>query len=93
MFEGSFELPSLYPPDLLQALWPSPVFVSWLLTLHLPLAALGCFLAGARALLARGPGAFLAGGVYALCGFPLSSLSHYALLQALALAPFVAGHF
>ena len=90
VFEGSFELPALYPPDLLQALWPSPVFVSWLLTLHLPLAALAAYWL-ARELSVSRPGAFLAGGVYALCGFSLSCLSHYVLLQALALAPFVAG--
>ena len=32
--EGSFLLPALYPSDLLQVLWPGPVFVSWLLTLQ-----------------------------------------------------------
>ncbi|HKZ32766.1 MAG TPA: hypothetical protein VJ648_10475, partial [Vicinamibacteria bacterium] len=90
VFEGSFELPALYPPDLLQALWPSPAFVSWLLTLHLPLAALAAYWL-ARELSVSRPGAFLAGGVYALGGFSLSCLSHYVLLQALALAPFVAG--
>ncbi len=90
VFEGSFEQPALYPPDLLHALWPSPLFVSWLLTLHLPLAALAAYWL-ARELSVSRAGAFLAGGVYALCGFTLSSLSHYVLLQALALAPFAAG--
>jgi hypothetical protein len=90
VFEGSFQLPAVYPPDLLHALWPSPVFVSWLLTLHLPLAALaGYWLA--RELGASRPGAFQAGAVYALGGFALSCLNLYVFLQALALAPFVAG--
>ena len=90
VFEGSFQLPTLYPLDLLHALWPSPVFVSWLLTLHLPLAALAAYWL-ARELGSSRPGAFLAGAVYALSGMALSCLSHYVLLQALALAPFVAG--
>ncbi len=88
--EGSFQLPALYPADLLQALWPSPVFVSWLLTLHLPLAALAAYWL-ARELGASRPAGFLAGAVYALSGFSLSCLNHYVLLQALALAPFVGG--
>jgi len=90
LFEGTFQLPSLYPPDLLHALWPGPVFVSWLLTLHLPLAALAAYwlcreLGGSR------PGAFLAGLVFALGGFALSCLNLYVFLQALALAPLVVG--
>ena len=89
-FEGSFQLPTLYPPDLLHALWPSPVFISWLLTLHLPLAALAAYWL-ARELGASRPGAFLAGAIYALSGFTLSCLNLYIFLQALALAPFVAG--
>ena len=89
-FEGSFQLPTLYPPDLLHALWPSPVFVSWLLTLHLALAALAAYWL-ARELGASRPGGFLAGAVYALSGFTLSCLNLYVFLQALALAPFVAG--
>ena len=90
VFEGSFQLPALYPPDLLHALWPSPVFVSWLLTLHLPLAALAAYWL-ARELGASRPGAFQSGAVYALGGFALSCLNLYVFLQALALAPFVAG--
>jgi hypothetical protein len=90
IFEGSFHLPSLYPPDLLHALWPSPVFVSWLLTLHLPLAALAAYWL-LRELGASRVGAFLAGALYALGGFALSCLNLYVFLQALALAPFVAG--
>jgi len=87
--EGEPALPSLYPPDLLIALWPSPEFVSWLLTLHLPLAALAAY-ALARDLGQERPGAFLAGAVYALGGLTVSSLNLYVFLQALALAPFVA---
>jgi len=90
VFEGSFQLPALYPPDLLHALWPSPVFVSWLLTLHLPMAALAAYWL-ARELGASRPGAFQSGAVFALGGFALSCLNLYVFLQALALAPFVAG--
>jgi hypothetical protein len=90
VFEGSFQLPALYPPELLHALWPGPVFVSWLLTLHLPLAALGAYWL-ARELGASRPGAFVSGAVYSLAGFALSSLNLYVFLQALALAPFVVG--
>jgi hypothetical protein len=90
VFEGTFQLPALYPPDLLHALWPSPVFVSWLLTLHLPLAALAAYWL-ARELGASRPGAFLSGAVYSLGGFALSCLNLYVFLQALALAPLVAG--
>jgi hypothetical protein len=90
VFEGSFQLPALYPPDLLLAAWPSPVFASWLLTLHLPVAALGAFWL-ARELGVSRPGALASGATYALGGLALSSLNLYVFLQALALAPFVAG--
>ena len=80
----------MYPPDLLHALWPSPVFVSWLLTLHLPLAALAAYWL-ARELGASRPGAFQCGATYALGGLALSCLNLYVFLQALALAPFVVG--
>jgi hypothetical protein len=90
VFEGSFQLPALYPPDLLHALWPAPAFISWLLTLHLPLAALAAYwltreLGGSR------PAGFVSGAVYSLAGFALSCLNLYIFLQALALAPFVVG--
>jgi hypothetical protein len=88
--EGSVQLPALYPLDLLHALWPSPVFVSWLLTLHLPLAALGGYWL-ARELGTTRVGAFAAGVVLSLGGFTLSCLNLYVFLQSLALAPFVAG--
>jgi Bacterial membrane protein YfhO len=90
VFEGSFQLPALYPPDLLHAVWPGPAFVSWLLTLHLPLAALAAYWL-ARELGASRAGGFVSGAVYALAGFALSCVNLYVFLQALALAPFVAG--
>ena len=86
--EGEFMLPSFYPPDLLHILDSSPEFVSWLLTLHLPLAALGAYALGrARGMSQRG--AFVCGTVYSIGGFALSTLNLYVFLQALALAPFV----
>jgi hypothetical protein len=90
VFEGTFQAPATYPTDLLFALWPSPVFAAWLLTLHLPLAALSAYWL-ARELGARRPGAFASGSVYALGGLALSCLNLYVFLQALALAPLVAG--
>ena len=89
LYEGTFVVPSFYPVDLLLALWPSPQFASWLLTLHLPLAALGAY-ALAREIGQERPGAFVAGAVYALGGLALSSLNLFVFLQALALAPIVA---
>lgn len=86
--EGEFMLPSFYPPDLLHVLDSSPEFVSWLLTLHVPLAALAAYALG-RARGMSQPGAFACGTVYALGGFALSTLNLYTFLQALALAPFV----
>jgi hypothetical protein len=90
IFEGSFQIPVLYPPDLLHALWPSPVWFSWLLTLHLPLAAIAAWWL-ARELGASRASALLGGAVYALGGFALSCLNLYVFLQALALAPLVVG--
>lgn len=90
VFEGTFLAPELYPPDLLHALLPGPVLVSWLLTLHLPLAALSAYWL-ARELGASRAGGFVAGALFALSGFTLSSLNLYVFLQALALAPLVAG--
>ena len=86
--EGEFMLPSFYPLDLLHVFDSSPAFVSWFLTLHVPLAALAAYALGrARGMSQRG--AFACGTVYAVGGFALSSLNLYAFLQALALAPFV----
>jgi hypothetical protein len=90
IFEGSFQLPALYPTDLLLVAWPSAAFASWLLTLHLPLAALAAFWL-ARELGVSRPGALLAGACYALSGLALSSLNLYVFLEALALAPLVVG--
>ena len=90
VFEGAFQLPVLYPPDLLHTLWPSPVFLSWLLTLHLPVAALAAYWL-CRELGVSREGAFVGGAVYALGGLALSSLNLYVFLQALALAPLVVG--
>jgi hypothetical protein len=90
VFEGAFQLPALYPADLLHALWPTPAFLSWLLTLHLPLAALAAYWL-ARELGAGREGAFVAGAVYALSGFALSCLNLYVFLQALAVAPLAGG--
>jgi hypothetical protein len=88
VYEGVAALPVLYPPDLLHVFWPSPAFVSWLLTLHFPLAALGAW-ALARELGLGRAGAFVAGAVFSLSGLCLSSLNLYVFLQALALAPWL----
>jgi len=88
--EGSFALPALYPADLLHVLRPGPAAVSWLLTLHFPLAAVAAHWL-ARQLGAGRKGAVVAGSLYALGGLAVSSLSLYVFLQALALAPLVVG--
>ena len=80
--EGEFMLPSFYPLDLLHVLDSSPEFVSWLLTLHLPLAALGAYALGR----ARGMshlGAFVCGTVYSIGGFALSTLNLYVFRRRL----------
>lgn len=89
LHEGSALLPTLYPPEFLQVLWPGPAMASWFLTLHLPLAALGAY-ALARELGADRGGAFVAGALFSMGGFSLSCLNLYCFLQALALTPFVA---
>jgi hypothetical protein len=88
IFEGAFSLPTFYPVDLLHVLDSGPATVSWLLTLHLPLAAVGAFWL-ARELGADPWGGFVAGSAFALGGLSLSSLNLYVFLQALALAPFL----
>jgi hypothetical protein len=87
--EGSAVLPMLYPPELLQALVPGPAFASWLLTLHLPMAALGAY-ALAREIGCCRWGALASGAAYSMGGLAPSSLSLHWYLQALALAPLVA---
>ena len=86
--EGEVILPSLYPPELLHVLSPTPAFISWVLSLHLPLAALAAYAFGRSRGLSP-LAAFAAASVYALGGLTLSSLAFYVLLQALALAPLV----
>lgn len=88
LHEGTFASPTFYPADLLLAIRPSPELFSWLLTLHLPLAALAAY-ALARQIGCERPGAFTAGVVYALGGFALSSLNLCVFLEALALAPLI----
>ncbi len=88
LHEGSALLPTLYPPEFLQVLWPGPEAASWFLTLHLPLAALGAY-ALARELGADRGGAFVAGALFSMGGLTLSCLNLYCFLQALALTPFV----
>jgi hypothetical protein len=88
IYEGAFSLPTFYPVDLLHVLDSGPAVVSWLLTLHLPLAAVGAFWL-ARELGADSVGGFVAGTVFALGGLSLSSLNLYVFLQALALTPFL----
>jgi SAM-dependent methyltransferase len=84
--EGAFVLPALYPLELLHALWPGPAAVSWLLTLHLPLAALAAYLL-ARGLGLSRRGAACSGALYGAGGLAASSLNLYVFLQALAWAP------
>jgi hypothetical protein len=86
LYEGSPVLPAFYPIELLHVLWPGPAMVSWLLTLHFPLAALAMY-ALARDLGACRYGAFAAGAVYSMCGLSLSALNVQMFLQTLAWAP------
>lgn len=80
--------PVSYPVDLLQALAPNEAFLSLLLALHVPLAALAFFVLGRGLGLGR-TAAALGSLVYALGGFTLSALNLYYLLQAAAWAPLV----
>jgi len=86
LYEGSPVLPAFYPFELLHVVSPGPSAVSWLLTLHFPLAALTMY-ALARELGACRYGAFAAGAVYSMGGLALSSLNVQMFLQALAWAP------
>jgi hypothetical protein len=88
--EGTFALPAAYPLDLLHVLWPGPAAVSWLLTLHFPLAAVAAHWL-ARELGASRRAAAVSGALYALGGLAVSSLNLYVFLQAFALAPLVMG--
>lgn len=86
LYEGSPLLPALYPLELLHVLWPGPAVVSWLLTLHFPLAALAMY-ALARDLGGCRYGAFAAGAAYSMGGLCLSSLNVQMFLQSMAWAP------
>ncbi len=86
LYEGSPLPPAFYPFELLHVLWPGPAAVSWLLTLHFPLAAIAMY-ALARDLGACRYGAFAAGAAYSMCGLTLSSLNVQMFLQVLAWAP------
>lgn len=85
---GAPVFPMLYPVDLLHVLWRSPEAVSWLVTLHYPLAAIAAYALGRELGLGRA-GAFACGSVYSLGGLAVASLNLYAFLQALAWAPLV----
>lgn len=89
LYEGSAFLPFYYPVDLLHVVSSTPAFVSWLLTLHFPLAAAAMYVL-ARDLGASRGGAFVAGALYACGGLAVSSLSLFIFLEALAWAPAVA---
>jgi hypothetical protein len=86
--EGAPFLPMLYPLELVQVLWPGPVFAAWLLTLHFPIAALAAY-ALARDLGATRRGAFASGVVWSMSGLAVTSLDLHWFLQGLALAPLV----
>src|SRR5438309_1395025 len=62
--EGAFALPASYPLDMLHIFWPGPAAVSWLLTLHFPLAAIAAHWL-ARELGASRKAAAVAGALYA----------------------------
>jgi hypothetical protein len=75
-----------YPPALLEVLWIDERWISILLALHLPLAALGMAALARELGAARLPAAG-AGLVYAMGGFALSTIVFYIYVQALAWAP------
>jgi hypothetical protein len=75
-----------YPLDLLQLLWADERGLSFLLALHLPLAAVA-FFALARGLEASRTGACAGALIYSLGGFALSTLNLYVYVEALAWAP------
>jgi hypothetical protein len=82
-------LPAIgYPLDLVGLLRPDPSFLTLLLALHVPLAAVGFWIL-ARGLGLRVEAAFGGALVYALGGFLLSTVNLYVYVQAAAWAPFV----
>ena len=79
--------PVSYPLDLLQLLRPDEVGISFVLALHVPLAALFMMALASRGLGLSTTAAAGAGLVYALGGFALSTVNLYVYAQALAWAP------
>ncbi len=81
-------LPVSYPVDLLHVLLPTEWVFSFVLALHVPLAALFFFALLRELGLAR-PAAAGGAAMYALGGFTLSCLNLYLHMQAVAWAPLV----
>ncbi len=87
-YEGVPAATLYYPLDLLQVVRNDDQGASWLLALHVPLAALAALLLG-RGLGLAPPAAAGLGLSYALGGFVLSSLNLVVHLQSAAWAPLV----
>ena len=79
--------PIAYPFELLALLRPDEAGVSFLLALHVPLAAVWMMAFARHALGLSAPGAAAGALVYALGGFALSTLNLYVYAHALAWAP------
>ena len=79
--------PISYPFDLLQLLRPDEVGISFVLALHVPLAALWMMALARKGLGLSSTAAAGAALVYALGGFALSTVNLYVYAQALAWAP------
>jgi hypothetical protein len=79
--------PLSYPFDLLQLLRPDEVGISFVLALHVPLAALWMMALARKGLGLSSTAAAGAGLAYALGGFALSTVNLYVYAQALAWAP------
>lgn len=79
--------PISYPFDLLQLLRPDEVGISFVLALHVPLAALWMMALARRGLGLSTVASAAAALVYALGGFALSTVNLYVYAQALAWAP------
>ncbi len=79
--------PLAYPLDLLQLLRPDEVGISFVLALHIPLAALWMMALARKGLGLPVTAAAGAALVYALGGFALSTVNFYVYAQALAWAP------
>ena len=79
--------PIAYPLELLALLRPDEAGLSFLLALHVPLAAVWMMAFARHALGLSAPAAAAGAIVYALGGFALSTLNLYVYAQALAWAP------